>query len=338
MSDSKANNKEILLSTKTFPITKNYRIISENENFKSKKAIFNNISSLKNSRNQSQVNSLINQNEYESNITDEIKYLKDINNKKFKAEISINSNFLILKNTYLEKDVMKYIKTSPNEMEFYEIIKYDKRKFRDFYWDKIKRNQIIIKTFVFKEETIPRELKIILLIIYIDFFFVVTSFFFSVDYISEIFYSNNKRKFFDFFNESFSYMATSAILLSIYDYLMQFFLYDKKYIRHTMKKRKDNEKELKKKIIKVIKKIKISYITFIIISYIISIFSWYYISCFNNVYPYTKYYWIQLCVNILILIQIITLVFPFIESCLRFLAIKCNSEKIYKLSLYINLY
>lgn len=165
------------MSTKTFPITKSYRIISKNENFKNKKAIFNNISSIKNSRNQSQVNSLINQNEYESNITDEIKYLNGISNKKFNGEISLSSNFLILKNTYLEKDVMKYIKTSPNEMEFYEIIKYDKRKFGDFYWDKIKRNQIIIKTFVFKEETIPRELKIILLIIYKDFFLLLLLFF-----------------------------------------------------------------------------------------------------------------------------------------------------------------
>ena len=105
-----------------------------------------------------------------------------------------------------------------------------------------------------------------------------------------------------------------------------------------MKKKSDDEKKLKKKIIQIIKKIKRRYISFIIISFIISIFSWYFIFCFNNVYPNTVKYWIKLALTIISLMQIITLILPFFESCLRFLAIKCNSEKIYKLSSYINIF
>ena len=334
------NNSQIFFSTKTFPVTKSYIQISNNKSdkFIKNKLTNNNFSS--SIGNESQCNSLINElQESESNIiTDKIKSLNSRNRKTINAEISKNSNILINKNTYLEKDVMKYVKTSPNEMEFYEIVKYDKRKFFEFYWDKIKRNQIIIKTFIFKEETIPRELKIILLIIYIDFFCFISVFFFTNEYISYLFYTDKNKNFYDFFKDSFTHLASIIILLMIYDYLLGFFFYNKKSIRYSMKKRRDDEKKLKKKIIQIIKNIKISYSIFIILSYIISIFTWYFISCFNNVYPHTKFYWIQLNVNIIIIVQILTLVLPFFETCLRFLSIKCNSEKLFKLSNYMNLY
>ena len=220
-------------------------------------------------------------------------------------------------------------------MEFYEIVKYDKRKFCEFYWDKIKRNQILIKTFIFKEETIPRELKIIVLIIYIDFVFISSALYFSTQKISELFYIEKNKNFFDYFQESINYIFSSVVSLTIFGYIVEFFFYDKKYIRYEMKKKRDDEKKLKLKIIQIIRKIKRRYITFLFISYILSMYSWYFISCFNNVYPNTKIYWMELSVNMIIILQLITIIFPFFESCLRFLAIKCNSEKIYKLSTYM---
>ena len=332
-------NSETLLSTKTFQKKKKLKILSENEKFKTIKANFNknNFSSTNVSRNESISLNLISQQESESVNELNLLKLKLKNKKKNNSEISQNSNILLKKNTYLEKDVLKYVLQSPNEMEFYEIVKNDKRTFCQFYWDKIKRNQIIIKTFIFKEETIPIELKIILFIIYIDLFLISGVFFFTNQVISELFYSNKKKVFKDYLDKSIDKIACSIILITIYGYFMECFFYNKKYIRHAMKKRKDNEIELKMKIIKIIKNIKISYIIFIIISYIISIFSWYLISCFNNVYPNTKIHWIRLSFSIIVLMQIITLICPLLETCLRFLAIKCNSERIYKLSTYINL-
>ena len=330
----------ILLSTKTFPITKSIKIFNDNENENIKKIktkYFQDNSSLNIiNKNKNCFNSLITKQE-SLNTNDEIISVKSINNNRNFAKISSNSNILINKDKYLEKDIQKYVSMSPNEMEFYEIRELDKRHFCEFYWDRIKHKQIIIKTFVFKEETIPRELKIILFIIYIDLFFTVSLNFFDNDYISEIFYSTDNMNFFEYFKKSFSYIATSIILITLITYFMQFFFYDKKFIRYELKKKKDDVIKLKLKIIRIIKSIKRSYIAFIIISYILSIFSWYYVACFNDVYPNIKNHWIQLTINIIIVMQIITLILPFLEACLRFLAIKCNSEKIYKLSTYINL-
>ena len=175
-SKNDSNNSEISLTSRTFPIVNSLKII-QNDKFNIIKNNFINssFSSIQKSRNESYINnsSLIQQESEnientENILANELKSLKIKNKNKINAEVSNNSNILIERNEYLEKDIKKYVSTSPNEMEFYEIVKYDKRKFCQFFWDKIKRNQIFIKTFIFKEETIPRELKIIVLIIYID--------------------------------------------------------------------------------------------------------------------------------------------------------------------------
>ena len=79
------------------------------------------------------------------------------------------------------------------------------------------------------------------------------------------------------------------------------------------------------------------YISFIILSFILTILSWYFIACFNDVYPNTKNHWIKLSFTIILITQTSSFIFPFFEACLRFLVIKCNSEKIYKLSEYLHL-
>ena len=330
-------NTKNLMTTRTFPISKEFKLIKENIILDKNNLIPNDYSYNNISRNENTWNSQISLYKEHENIIEEIKSLKFNIRKKINSEISNNSNILINKNIYLEKDLMKYIKTSPNEMEFYEIIKYDKRKFCEYYWDLIKRNQIIIKTFIFKEETVPRELKIIFFIIYIEWFFIISIFYFSTDYISMLYYNERNKNFEDYIFESIDFLTVSVILISIFWYIMEFFFYNKKYIRHTMKKRSDDEKKLKQKIILIVKRIKVKYIIFIIISFIISTCSWYFVFCFNNIYPNSADNWIKLTTSIIILMQIITLVIPFFETCLRFLAIKCNSEKIYKLSTFINL-
>ena len=72
---------------------------------------------------------------------------------------------------------------------------------------------------------------------------------------------------------------------------------------------------------------------FIIINYIIIIFSWYYISCFNNVYPNIKYDWIKSSLFIIVVKQTLPFIYGFFETCIRYISIKCNSEKLFKISL-----
>ena len=79
----------------------------------------------------------------------------------------------------------------------------------------------------------------------------------------------------------------------------------------------------------IIKRIKI----FTVISFIITIFSWYYISCLNNVYPNIRNEWIISSIFLIVIIQILPFISSFLGACIRFIGIKCESEKLYKLSL-----
>ena len=99
-----------------------------------------------------------------------------------------------------------------------------------------------------------------------------------------------------------------------------------------------NEKHLvnlKYEISKIIKTI-IKYIkALIIINYIIIIFSWYYLSCFNNIYPNINNEWILSSIFIIVVMQILYFISTIFEASLRFLSIKFESEKLFKLSLLL---
>ena len=181
------NNPKILMRAKTFPMTKIIKIQSTDENFKNMNAkILENsdISSSKISNKfESSLNILITQSD---SAFKELNSLKNKNNKNKKnknneinennSNNSNNSNNKFKIKSFRKKEIKNYLNESFDEMEPYEVLKEDKRKFCQFYCDKIKKNQLLMRTFIYKEKTIPIELKIILFILYIDFFLLLMHF------------------------------------------------------------------------------------------------------------------------------------------------------------------
>ena len=94
----------------------------------------------------------------------------------------------------------------------------------------------------------------------------------------------------------------------------------------------NNLENLKNEIAEFIINLKRRYIGFIILIFIILFFSFFYLLCFNYVYPKTQLEWIKSSLTIFIIIQILSILKCFLETCLRFLSFRCNSEKLYKLS------
>ena len=86
------------------------------------------------------------------------------------------------------------------------------------------------------------------------------------------------------------------------------------------------------KIVELIKDIKKRNIAFIATSSVILLFSFFYLLCFNYVYPYSQIEWIKSSITIFILMQILYFLKCFLQSGLRFLSFKINSEKLYKIS------
>ena len=74
------------------------------------------------------------------------------------------------------------------------------------------------------------------------------------------------------------------------------------------------------------------YRIFIIICYIISVISWYYVTFFNNDYPNMKIEWIKPSIAIIIIMQFLSFLIGLFETIFRFLAFRCKSEKLFKVS------
>ena len=74
------------------------------------------------------------------------------------------------------------------------------------------------------------------------------------------------------------------------------------------------------------------YIAFISVVSFILIISTFYLLCFNYVYPYSQIEWIKSSVTIVIIMQILSTLKCILETSLRYLSYKCNSEKLYKYS------
>ena len=117
---------------------------------------------------------------------------------------------------------------------------------------------------------------------------------------------------------------------------MDFFFIEENKIKRIFKREKDNLLSLKYEITQLIKNIHKRYLYFIIISFIITIFTWYHISCFNNIYPHMKNEWILFSILIIILMQIMSILACLLESIIRSISFKFESEKIYKISLLLS--
>ena len=332
---------------------KNNNIINEEKKMekKLKTSSFENNNKIKNKKNE-KIKTIITKEKIENNLSSndnsrnlvekvELNEDKKQNHKERRSSIiDINNhNFIIkLNNNYSfkEKDMKEYLSLSPDEMDFYKVLKKDKRTFCVFLINNIVKKQMIVETFFIVEETIPIYLKIILLTLYLDLYFLGVALFFTPTDIS-MYYHLNKKDYLKFHFKYFTYrIAISLTITTIIRYLMELFFANKASIKSIIKREKENEKELKSEMNKLIKSIKIRYIIFIILNIIFKIFSWYYISSFNNAYPNTKYFWIILSLVTILVAQIISICFAFLEACLRFIAIKLKISGLFTLSKYIN--
>jgi hypothetical protein len=177
-------------------------------------------------------------------------------------------------------------------------------------------------------------MKLLILILCFDLYFVVNGLFYSEEYISELFHSTKEETFFSFFERSIERVIYTTFVGVIIEYIISFFFIEDKKIKKLYLREKENFVKLKYEIFKIIKSIKKRLIFFIIFCIIISIISWYYVNCFNNVYPGVKIEWIKSSIAIILIIQFLPVVTVFIEAILRALSFKCKSEKLFELKKY----
>ena len=319
---NKNNNN---LSKQSSDININNKLIDSKKKDDVKTVIFgstkelNRISNLNNN-----INNNSNSNSNNININSNINNIVDE-----KGDTQNNLNTQTYDDTFFEE----YLAESPDDMDFDDAYVYDKRTFKEHFLENLKEKQIIAHTFIANDLLKPRTMKIIVLILSFLLYFVVNGLFFSESVISELYeLDEDEEHFFSYFPRSISRIIYCTIVSIVVDMIVDFFFVQEIKLKKILIKEKDNPNTLKMKIVELIKDIKKRNIAFIATSSVILLFSFFYLLCFNYVYPYSQIEWIKSSITIFILMQILYFLKCFLQSGLRFLSFKINSEKLYKIS------
>ena len=225
----------------------------------------------------------------------------------------------------------EYLATDPEEMEYDDAIKLDQRKYCEFFADNIKGRLLFANTFCNEDPLRPMTIKIMVLIISVGFYFFINGFFFNEEYISKV-YHLEEDKFFDFVPRSIKRFIYALIIGEIVEYITSFFFIEENRIKGIFIREKDNILNLKNEIIETIKDIKRRTLGFIIVCFILLFFFIFYVLCFNYVYHYSQVEWIKSSILIILANHLISLLLSFFETSFRFLAFRCESERLYQFS------
>lgn len=228
-------------------------------------------------------------------------------------------------------DMEEYLKTDYDEMEFEDILKKDKRTFCEYYCERFKETQIIMDTFFNPEYLKPMTIKIILLLLNIILYFVINGLFYSEEYVSDLFNSDEKEKFFSFFPRSLSRFFYTTFVGVIIGFIVDFIAVDEKKVKRLFLREKRNTLQIRYEISQITTDIKRNYLILMIICLIIDLISFYYVNCFNNVYPNLQKEWIKSSICVIIIIQLLSMLIALFEAVIRLIAFKCKSERVYKI-------
>ena len=204
--------------------------------------------------------------------------------------------------------------------------KFDKRNFFQIYWSLLKREHLVIFTFITKDEHNITFVK------YSRFFFLLCTdmamnvFFFADETMHKIFLDYGKYNFI----QQIPQIIYSTIISQIIEiFICYLSLTDKHFYQI-----KESKKINKDFIMRIMTFIKVKIIIFFVFTFLIFIFYWYLITCFCAVYQNTQIAFIKDSISSFILgifLPFIVYIFP---SLFRIISLKSNSniQCVYKFS------
>ena len=253
----------------------------------------------------------------------------NLNNKNKNGEK--NPNFSEKLKDEFGVEMEGYTDTDIDDLEFEDALKTDKRTFCEYFYDRFLEEQIIMDTFVNRETLKPMTIKIIILLLNIELYFVINGLFYSEDYVSDLFNSDEEEHFFSFFPRSISRFLYTTIVGGVIGVIVDFVSFDEKKVKRLFKREKKNTLQIRYEISVMTKDIKRNYLVLMIICGVLGLISLYYVNCFNNVYPNLTAEWIKSSICIILIMQILSILLALLEALIRLLAFKLKSERIYKI-------
>ena len=236
-------------------------------------------------------------------------------------------------------ELKNYLNITPDEMEYEKAKNEDKRNFCKIYNDILLNKHILLNIIYEEDKYKPRTVKLIIYLLSIDLYFVINGLFYSESYISQLYKSKEKERFFTFVPRSITRFIYSYIVIIIVNFLINFIIINGNKIKNIINKKENNDNNkviIRGEICKILFKIERSIIIFFLVNYFIMIISWYYITCFNNVYSNTKIEWIKSSIFIILIMQLEPFVYTLGITFLRYISIHCSCEKMYKFTSSVN--
>ena len=255
----------------------------------------------------------------------------------YRKQSDLNSKKLLRAKTLCGNlDIEEYLKTDLDDYDYDDAIKFDKRTFFEFFIERLSEKQITMNTFYYKENLRPKSIKIILLLLNIDLYFVINGFFYNEEFLTALFNSNVEETFFSYISRSFSNFVYATLVGVIIGIIIDCIFIEESKVKRVFLREKENPVQLRYEISIITTEIKKRYRIFILLCFFIAIISWYYVSCFNNVYPGIKIEWIKSSITIIIIMQILSILIVLLEAIVRDLSYHYQSEKLYKFKQFLS--
>ena len=284
---------------------------------------------------------LINSEKFEFNEKEGSLKSKRLLKKNQSAKISKFSNKYLGTDKNIEEansklnKIKELLTASFDEQDFDDVLNSDQRKFCDYFKETFKNNQIFVNALCIHEILRPRSLKLLILIMTIELYFVINALFYNEEYLSELFNSEEKDSFFSFVPRRFNQFVYTYAVSGIISYLIGYFFVEEEKLKRIFIRNREDNMKLKYELSLLMNDIKNRFIGLIFLSIFLSIICFVYISCFNIVYPYIREEWIKSSIFVLLLMQFINFLLTFLHCSLRYIAIRYNSEKIFRLSVLL---
>lgn len=248
-----------------------------------------------------------------------LKHDNSINNcKENKRIVNIfDKTYIYIDVSFINKKELNYNDEELNSLIYEKAIKFDKRKYKDYYICLIKKKNSILFTFFRMNDFNILYIKIILFLISFSLYFVVNALFFTDITMHKIYVDKG------IFNVVFQLpkILYSTIISLVINELMKFLALTESDI---LKLREKIDSEffndmLKKKYLCI----KIRLNIFCVVGFLFMIFFWYYISCFCATYKNT----IVIFLDNTIISYCISLIYPIILSSISGLFRICSLKK-----------
>ena len=307
--DEKSKSTTIIKSSKTKKKNKNKN--------KRKKSLKHSSKKIKNILSNS--NSIMNQN---TSSKSNIKNSKYLNFPKDKIITTIDNN----------ENKIIFTEYELNTMSYKKALKYDKRKFINYYISLIRTKHPLIFTFCPIKDYNSRMIKLSLFILFVSFHFTTNTFFFNESTFHKIYLDNGIYNFPYFL----PYIILSFLISHILITIIKIIILSERNICEIKNEKTYNKASMK--ITKVKRCLVFKYIIYYVVGVIVLAFLWYYLSTFGAVYKNTQIYLIKNTAFSIILSFIYPFIINILPGIFRFCALNNSHNKkscLYKFNLII---